>query len=436
MLVCVLGVGGLVLALNSGGSEKISAAHEIENYQTIQPTSEIPASNFLTQGQMVTEYVDDFLRSDERIPVAANRKLREFGRIEADWGTTENPNYRPYGNFGAIVGMRGGFRFERQGHGQRFEIHSIVVRFAQPTAPGSGFPPTSAFSTLSEQYITRPVEPENPDSVWHLIVQYANIGTYEITFYSIIGGGTGPTHANRFIVVVRNGEASPVNHEFNLRVRTDFLGDVPSFPTGRLPRPISLSIQTLGRASVDNLRFLNFNQLRLTRGDSTDCLLETYFQPVINVDNNWITLRFVQLDGINLTPGVYTFRTEIQYTMDTITSLGESVPHQGAARTRLAFTSFEIREPIQPWRFPWWTLLVSLAVLLALGGGVYGLSFLVKRSQDNHIVRLTKSQEEKIKVDAKNIELLRDSIKEEIKKDEEIEFLAEIYNQMDDEENT
>ncbi|MCL2587570.1 MAG: hypothetical protein FWE31_05065 [Firmicutes bacterium] len=392
------------------------------------------AANVANFSALNVYYSDNYRR--QSLSQQTDHRLMTTGRISRSGSWAGITSYGA--GFDGIVGVTGTFTLLLQRRDLDLPATGafVTVEFAPPRGQGS-----DPFVWTNRNITAQRVQ-ESTVPTFQFSIPYTNVGTYRVTIVTN-SDGDAETHTNVYWIFVRNrlrneGEnnqwrieariGGSSSQNFNvinvhpLRATTWNLDIWQSLNVpGTAVRFAGTELYVLG-TRVDNLSIVDsnnrevlnnptdsYNLFHAIRGGNAE---ERQDRIVISVrsttqviDGQVITTPIV------IPNGQFRVRARVLIAIDTMTADGVAVPTQHSSEIlerRITFGDAPSGRG-----FPWLTLVISFLVLAVLGGGILGANWLIRNSQTNQSLKLSRKARQIAETEEKNYDQLRQNLNDE-----------------------
>ena len=430
VILIMLCVGTPLLLVSFGGGQ---------NNNDVQASGFDGGLNPASETALAVYYWDSYRRPGNM--VRSNLRLRQTGLIPiaGGWIGIDQPINANYGGFGGVVGTTGYFELGLVGVQQPGGSPGLLtVEFAPPKQENE-----TDFSFTTRSTITQ-TEVVGGITTVRFSINYNQIGVYRVTVRTTSNAGA-TNHENIYWIFIRNrvwGDPS-----FNPWTITTRLGQhsdiVVNNPSNRTNWTLTIH-QTLTNLPSTNVRFAGIGQGIPNPTDNLSVTNRAGVEVLHNPNPDLNLFRATWAGGTQ--PIQIHIRTEankegrqvpIEIPNDTFTIRSRvlvnmsSMDINGFATTPtipdlMLESRIQFREPAARRGFPWLTLVISIAVLLVLGGTIIGTNWLIRNSQNNHALKLSRKARKNAEIEQQNFDQLRSNLNEEYQ-DEKVR--VDLYRQ-------
>ena len=441
-LALVFVAGGLFQGTNQSTIHSEQSTNFTNYYLTETNTQHIEQDNYRTGSRALPLWADVGLlqvmyRDDGRIE--SETMLTSPGLVHYQFGSLQYA----YGGFGAVVGSSAEISARLFGG---LAMRHVVTIGAQPRWVAVDFAPPRASESESFVWgaVPTPVLPDNETQNLHwFMIGFENVGIYRVTITT--QGSTGQPFQNVYYITVRSGtlvtggEYSVWAHWGADNWRTDIRIHHESAFTS-----LEVSLAYGGAINPTSISFLpgyNFGDVVFTqlsymeKGNRRTEFFDTTFA-------GYRTIRFERREGTVFDVGDWTMRFNIRYTYYTMSRVrrdaGTGVLSGGVVSREVrqvgVTLGLEVFVPqAQEETSSWWILPLAILVLLMLGGGVMGTNVLLRKNAESRDASKEQEDAERRELEARNIEQMRQEMKQEKKYNDKLEYVLGIYDQLKDE---
>ena len=320
-------------------------------------------------------------------------------------GTLTNPGmerleWSEYGGAGGIVGSYGTFRVIPI---RNTVTGDIVVRFHGPRASSAQVIDWETAEILTTPRTHQTSQPIEGGGHRHdMRIRFDRIGTYQVTIRSSYGGNI---YVNEYQIVITRGR----------------LGTEVNIGLNRTPMALRLNndAETITlRATVSGATMEDINPtFSLAAGSVTlysvvdsvrvgENVLNEFFIPTLQNSNREIVLT--RREGYYLPTGYFQINTIITYQFTTVDNSGIHQQYSSIQETRWLTVYF--REPAVSGGFQWWILLLGIAVLGLLAGGIYASNWLIAYSQQQNSAKRSERMAVRTVRDIENMMIMQEQL--------------------------